>query len=142
MSKCFVRKENTMQYAVKELMFLVEKYNLKFTEQTFESTPFGNWVTKTYSFYNDSGCFTISELLQRDEIDFYFSDVFSTAYPDLKKRQLNVWDNNAILEKHQRWIFGLKNPFFWYSKKKYMKALAEIIQAKISNNKEFFSINV
>ena len=50
MSKCFVRKENTMQYAVKELMFLVEKYNLKFTEQTFESTPFGNWVTKTYSF--------------------------------------------------------------------------------------------
>ena len=35
-----------------------------------------------------------------------------------------------------------KNPFFWYSKKKYMKALAEIIQAKISNNKEFFGINV
>ena len=77
-----------MQYAVKELMFLVEKYNLKFTEQTFKSTPFGNWVTKTYSFYNDSGCFTISELLQRDEIDFYFSDVFSTAYPDLKQRHI------------------------------------------------------
>ena len=55
-------------------------------------------------------------------LKLYFSDVFSTAYPDLKKRQLNVWDNSAILEKHQRWIFGLKNPFFWYSKKKYMKA--------------------
>mgnify|MGYP006363204129 CR=1 FL=1 len=46
-----------MQYAVKELMFLVEIYNLKFTEQTFESTPFGNWVTKTYSFYNDKNIY-------------------------------------------------------------------------------------
>ena len=131
-----------MQYAVKELMFLVEKYNLKFTEQTFESTPFGNWVTKTYSFYNDSGCFTISELLQRDEIDFYFSDVFSTDYLVLKQRQLNVWDNDEILKKHQKLIFGLKNPFFWCSKKKYMKALAEIIKEKISERKEFFGVKI
>ena len=131
-----------MQNAVKELMFLVEKYNLKFAEQTFKSTPFGNWITKTYSFYNDSGCFTISELLQRDEIDFYFSDNFSTVCPALKQKQLYVWDNNKILQKHQKWIFGLKNPFFWYSKKKYMKALAEIIEVKISENKEFFGIKI
>ncbi len=131
-----------MQYAVKELMFLVEKYNLKFTEQIFKSTPFGNWITKTYSFYNDSGCFTIFELLQRDEIDFYFSDVFSTDYLVLKQRKLNVWDNNEILKKHQKWIFGLKNPFFWYSKKKYMKALAETIKEKISENKEFFGVKI
>ena len=131
-----------MQYAVKELMFLVEKYNLKFAEQTFGNTPFGNWVTKTYSFYNDSGCFTISELLQRDEIVFYFSDAFSTDYLVLKQRELNVWDNNEILRKHQKWIFGLKNPFFWNSKKKYMKALAEVIKEKIGKNKEFFGIKV
>ena len=131
-----------MQYAVKELMFLVEKYNLIFREQEFKSTPFGDWVTRTYSFYNDSGCFTISELLQRDEIDFYFSDVFSTDYPVLKQRHLNVWDNDEILQKHQKWIFGLKNPFFWYNKKKYMKALAEIIKEKISKSKEFFGIKI
>ena len=131
-----------MQYAVKELMFLVEKYGLRFTEQIFEGTPFGNWVTKTYSFYNDSGCFTITELLQRDEIDFYFSDAFSTDYPALRQRRLNVWDDNEILKKHQKWIFGLKNPFFWRNKKKYMKALAEIINTKIGENKEFFGIKI
>ena len=81
-------------------------------------------------------------MLQRDDIDFYFSDDFSTSYPALKQRQLNVWDNNEILQKHQKWIFGFKNPFFWYSKKKYMKALAEIIEVKISKNKEFFGIKI
>ena len=131
-----------MHCAIKELMFLVEKYNLKFADQTFNSTPFGNWVTKTYSFYNDSGCFTISELLQRDEIDFYFSDIFSNDYRVLKQVQLNVWENDEILRKHQKWIFGLKNPFFWYSKKKYMKALAETIKKKISENNEFWGIKI
>lgn len=85
-----------MRYAGKKLMFLVEKYNLKYTEQTFESTPFDNWATKTYSFYNDSGCFTISELLQRDDVYFYFSNTFSTNYSDLKQKQLNVWDNSEV----------------------------------------------
>ena len=32
--KVLWQKENTMQYAVNELMFLVEKYNLSFAEQT------------------------------------------------------------------------------------------------------------
>ena len=60
----------------------------------------------------------------------------------MKQRQLNVWDNNEILKKHQKWIFGLKNPFFWYSKKKYMKALAETIKKKISENNEFWGIKI
>ncbi len=120
------------------LMFLVDKYHLKFTAQDFPSCPFGNYTTKTYSFYNDTGCFTISYLLQKNELDFYFSNTFSSKYASLCKKLLNVWvEEPEIWRKHRN-----KHPFFWWNKKKILSALAEVIREKIHKNNEFFGVVV
>ena len=88
-------------------MFLVEEYNLKYSEQTFNNQPFGNYTTKTYSFYNDSGCFTVRHMIQKDELDFYFSSKFSSECEKLQEKLINIWiDEPEIWNKHQKWIFG------------------------------------
>lgn len=122
-------------------MFLVEEYNLKYSEQTFNNQPFGNYTTKTYSFYNDSGCFTVNYLLQRDELDFYFSSKFSNERSKLQEKLVNIWvDEPEIWNKHQKWIFSIKDPFFWWKKEKVINALAETIKTKIDKNNEFFGV--
>ena len=64
---------------------------------------------------------------------------FSINLQNSKKLFINL---KFSTKKHQKLIFGLKNPFFWCSKKKYMKALAEIIKGKISESKEFFGVKI
>ena len=125
-----------MEENIKMLMFLVDEYNLKYSVQTFNNYPFGNYKTKTFSFYNDSGCFTIRYLLQKDELDFYFSSRFSNECKELQERLINIWiDEPEIWKKHQKWIVSLKDPLFWLKKKKVIKALAETIKTKIDKNK-------
>ena len=132
-----------MEENIKMLMFLVDEYNLKYSVQTFNNYPFGNYTTKTFSFYNDSGCFTIRYLSQKDELDFYFSSRFSNECKELQERLVNIWiDEPEIWNKHQKWIFSLKDPLFWWKKKKVIKALAETIKTKIDKNKEFFGVKV
>lgn len=132
-----------MDDCVNLLMFLVDDYNLSFSAQTFENTPFGNWTTKTYSFYNDTGCFTISYLPNREEWEFYFSHAFSRDCAKLQKEILNVWiDEPEIWHRHQRWIFGLKDPFFWWKKKKVFRALSETIRKKIQMDNAFWGVKV
>lgn len=132
-----------MEENIKMLMFLVEEFNLKYSAQTFNNCPFGNYTTKTYSFYNDSGCFTVNYLISRDELDFYFSSRFSNEYKELHERLVNIWiDEPEIWNKHQKWIFSINDPFFWWKKKKVIKALAETIKTKIDKNREFFGIKV
>ena len=124
-------------------MFLVDEYQLNFSAQIFNGCPFGNWTTETYSFYNETGCFTINYLLGRNEIDFYFSSAFSEDYEKLHEKLLNVWNAEPqIWEKHQKGMFGLKDPFFWWKKKKIIEALAETIRYKIDRTKTFFGVSV
>ena len=132
-----------MEDYVKLLMFLVDEYHLKFSAQTFNKCPFGAWTTKAYSFYNNTGCFTIAYLLGREDLDFYFSSAFSNDYNKLCEELLNVWiDEPQIWNKHQKWIFGIKDPFFWWKKKKIFNALAETIKEKINRTGEFYGIKI
>lgn len=132
-----------MEQIIKMLMFLVEEYNLKYSKQTFNNYPFGNYTTKTYSFYNDSGCFTIKYLLQKDELDFYFSSKFSNECKKLQENLVNIWiDEPEIWNKHKKLIFLIKDPFFWWKKTKVIKALAETIKTKIVKNNEFFGVKI
>ena len=132
-----------MEEIIKLLMFLVDEYNLKYSQQTFNHYPFGDYTTKTYSFYNESGCFTINYLLQKDELDFYFSTEFSTECKKLQGKLVNIWiDEPEIWNKNQKWIFSIKDPFFWWKKKKIIKTLAEVIKIKIHKNNEFFGIKI
>lgn len=132
-----------MEENIKMLMFLVEEYNLKYSEQTFINYPFGNYTTKTYSFYNESGCFTIKYLTQRNELDFYFSKIYSNDCKELQEKLINIWiDEPEIWNNNQKWIFSIKDPFFWWKKKKVIKALAETIREKIRKTSEFFGVKV
>ena len=130
-----------MKLDVACLMFLVKDYNLNFSSQTFNNCPHGNWITKTYSFYNNTGCFTINYLVGRDELDFYFSTKFSNNYCELHEKLLNVWiDEPEIWNKHQKWLYVFKDPFFWWNKRKIIRALADVIRKKIEVSNEFFGV--
>ena len=84
-------RRSAMEESIKMLMFLVDEYNLKYSVQTFNNYPFGNYTTKTFSFYNDSGCFTIRYLSQKDELDFYFSSRLLTEVIGKGKRKFFPW---------------------------------------------------
>lgn len=130
-----------MKLDVACLMFLVNDYNLNFSSQTFNNCPYGNWITKTYSFYNNTGCFTINYLVGRDELDFYFSTKFSNNYCELHEKLLNVWiDEPEIWNKHQKWLYVFKDQFFWWNKRKIIRALADVIRKKIEVSNEFFGV--
>lgn len=132
-----------MDQYIKHLMFLVDEYHLKYKKQTFVGKPCGSYITRTYSFYNDTGCFTIHHLAMRDDLDFYFSSNFSNNYDDLREKLVNIWiDEPEVWNRHQKWILGLKDPFFWWKEEKVIKALAETIMVKIRKNNEFFGVQI
>ena len=132
-----------MDEKVKALMFLVDEYGMEFSKQTIKGYPLIDCVTLTYSFYNKSGCFTISYLAARDELEFYYSHRFSYVPEELFEKPINIWiDDPKIWNRHEKLIFGIKDPFFWLKKKKIIDALAEVIRKKISANGEFFDIKI
>lgn len=132
-----------MELDVLCLMFLVEEYGHLFSQQMFSHCPYGNYTTKTYSFYHRTGYFTIRYLVERDDLDFYDLSVVSDQYLQLHEKLLNVWvDENEILKKHQRWLWVFRDPFFWWKKAKVLSALAEVIKRKIEKTGELYGIRV
>ena len=132
-----------MDEEVKVLMFLVDEYGMQFSKQTIKNYPRIDYTTQTYSFYNKSGCFTISYLAARDELEFYYSRRFSCAPEELFEKPINIWiDDPEIWDRHKKWLFGIQDPFFWWKKRKVIDALAEVIRKKISANGKFFDIKI
>ena len=70
--------------------FLIEDYNLKYKYQEFRNCYNGNWIIETYSYYNDTGCFTIHHLMQRGEIDCYYSPTISEIREELTIKRLDI----------------------------------------------------
>ena len=122
--------------------FLVEDYGLNYRQQDYSNCYGGNWLVRTYSFYNDSGCFTIHTVPQRGELDFYYSHIFSTKREELCERLIDICSiEPQIWERHMN--FGvIKNPFFWWSSNRVLNALAEVLRIHISAHKEFFGVRV
>lgn len=124
------------------LDFLCKDYGLKYTFQKFEKYPFGNWCVDMYSFYNESGCFSVYNLTQRDEVAFYFSRKFSDNIDELKEKSISIESvEKDIWEKHRKTGF-LKIPFFWGSNMQVFRALAEVIKTQIEKYGSFFEISV
>lgn len=123
--------------------FLVTDYGLTYRFQEFRNCYSGNWIVQTYSFYNDSGCFTIHYLPQRDELSYFYSTRFSTVREVLCEKEIGeniiysmepkVWNKYSKV-----WLF--KRPFFWYSSNKILRTFAEALKVYLSNNKSFFDI--
>ena len=51
--------------------FLVKEYKLEYAKKHFDNCYEGNWAVITYSYFNESGCFTIYTLPERGELDFF-----------------------------------------------------------------------
>ena len=50
-----------MEENIKMLMFLVDEYNLKYSVQTFNNYPFGNYTTKTFTDITDASTNTTAK---------------------------------------------------------------------------------
>ena len=121
--------------------FLVKDYNLSYRYQKFLNCYGGNWTVQTFSFYNDSGCFTIHNEIQRG-MDFWYATRFSTERKELCEKELDVsLIEPQIWEKHAR-IGPFKNPFFWWSNNRVLSTLAVALKLHIAKNNEFFGIQL
>ena len=121
--------------------FLMKDYGLIYKYQEFHNCYGGNWIVHTHSFYNDSGCFTIYNEIQRG-IDFCYASKFSTKCEDLCERGINVsLIEPQIWKKRERfWI--IKNPFFWCSETKVLTTLAEVLKEHLCKGNYLFGIQV
>lgn len=127
-------------FEIKKLEFLVKDYGLNYKQQCYTKCYSGNWIVQTYSFFNESGCFTIHHLLQRDEIDFYYAKSFSNIRRELCEREINVYSfEKDIWERYQKKTFFKKEYFVW-SRKKLFQTLVEVIKAQIIKYNQFFEL--
>lgn len=125
-----------------EFISLANKYNLSYRYQDFKNCFGGNWWVYTHSLYNDSGCFTIYCLPQRGEVEFYFSEKFSTDRKELCEKPINAYQvEKEIWSKNEKiWFF--KNPFFYWNSERIVKTLIEVINISIEKNNEFFVVKI
>jgi hypothetical protein len=126
---------------ISQLQFLIDDYDLSYKYQKFENCYGGDWIVETHSFYNDTGCFTIYNEVQRG-IDFCYSSHFSTERSELCERGIDVTTiEPQIWDKHRKiWIF--KRPFFWCSDSKVLHALAEVLKTHLEKGNDLFGISV
>lgn len=120
-----------------ELDFLIEEYGMKYQFQSFEKTVGGGFwgPCEAYSYYNDYGCFTIYNIVQRGDLDFYYSPKFSCNQNELLQDEVNlnlgceeIWLNMP----HK--IFGQRKIFY--------KTLAKAIKFQIHKYGAFYGIKV
>ena len=68
--------------------FLIREYNLQFKFQTFDMYYIFYGPMDTYSFYNEFGCFTLHNAVQRGEWGLYKSEKFSEDQYKLMAREI------------------------------------------------------
>lgn len=131
------------------LDFLCEDYEFHYRFAQFENYLNQHLPIMTYSYYNENGCFTITEFEPRHEVTYLHLDTvdsvkeyFSWNYSKKLQREVNIFDIEPDIWNRRGKICGIPNLFFWGSDKKILKALAEVIQVQIEKNGAFFEIKV
>lgn len=121
----------------KQFEFLVKDYNLKYSFHRFENFPFGNWSVDMHSYYNDNGCFSIYNIAQRGEIDYYYAKKYSSLIKELMERRIDVEAMGKEI-----WEKLRKKFLFKYRHKLFNKTLAEVIKTQIEQHGEFYGIKI
>lgn len=119
----------------KQFDFLVKDYDLKYSYQKFTNCYQGNWVVYTYSFYNESGCFTIYNLGQRGEWEYFYTEKFCNSMEQLLGTRIHIYSTEKEL-----WDKVTKS--FFYSMRTELKTLATVIKSQIEKTGQFFGIKV
>ena len=117
--------------------FLVYEYKLKYAKQQFNNCYNGTWTVITYSFYNESGCFTIYTLPERGDLDFYHSKKYSDELGKLCSSRVNVESIGTEI-----WQKAKKKIFFEYRHKLFLRTLAEVIRYNVQLNGSFCGVKV
>ncbi len=120
--------------------FLIKDYNLLYKSQIFYHC-YGSWTVVTHSFYNDSGCFTIYDEVQRG-ISYCCSSQFSTELKKLSERPINVCTIEPDIWEKERKIWIFERPFFLWSQKRELNVLSKVLKIHLSKNNNFFGIQV
>lgn len=116
--------------------FLVKDYGLKFDFRESDLIH-GRGHVYDYSWYNETGAFTIQYFLEKEELSFYSGKQF------FKEKAIRVYDvEKAIWDKHRKWFLCFNYPFFWDNPDRILPALAEVIKAQIDENDEFFGVKI
>lgn len=115
--------------------FLEKDYGLKHSYQSFKNCFNGYWWVYTHSYYNENGCFTIHNLPQRGEIDFYFSKKFSNIREELCEVSIDIQKVGCEI-----WIRN--KPLFGYRQSSMLKTLSEVIKSEIKESGQFFGVKV
>jgi len=109
----------------KHLGFLETDYGLKFEFQTFEDYKGFCGPIDAYSFYNDFGCFTMHNIVQKGEWGWFVSKKFSQNQYELLDTEI---DQRNYIDKRY-WLYS-----------SVLKKLAEIIKNQIELSGSFFGI--
>ena len=121
----------------KTFRFLVDDYHLNDSHQLFYQCYGGSWVVSTHSYYNETGCFTIHLLHQRDEIDFYYSKKIGHTREILCEQKINV---QSICP--EIWDEAKKRFLFAYRPQLYLTTLAKAIKRQIEETNSFFGVSI
>ena len=107
--------------------FLIREYNLQFKFQTFGMYHNFYGPMDTYSFYNEFGCFTLHNAVQRGEWGLYKSEKFSEDQYKLMARE----------------IYDCDYPTKWHwTTTGWLKDLAQAIKEGIDKEGTLFGIRV
>ena len=120
--------------------FLVDEYDMKNAYQTLELD--GGWVYSQHCFYNETGCFTVSTLPNRGELDFYHASKFSHNPKELQEQWVDVFSiKSAVWSKYKK-IGFFPIPFPLIRKKRLLEATVEVIKDQIERENTFLDIVV
>lgn len=134
---------------VKEsLGFLFQKHGMLYDYRE-KQNYMGYCDLRCFTYYNNDGCFTITDLTQSDDVDFVrlgdirlLDSYISSSYSQKQKNIVRIFEYEPeIWARHKKKGF-LKIPFFWGSNKQVLRALSEVIDHQIQSTGQFFGIKV
>ncbi len=112
---------------LKYLGFLTNDYGMNFAFQTFNEYEGFMGPIDTYSFYNNFGCFTLHNVVQKGEWGWFISRKISSNQYELLEKEILQTDYI-----HKRyWMFS-----------SVLKRLASIINEQIKKTSSFFGIRI
>lgn len=110
---------------LKYLGFLVDQYNMTYSFQTFPEYYGFYGPIDYYSFYNTHGCFTLQNIVQRDEWGWYIAKKFSNNQYLLLEKSIN--QTNYITKT----VFTARGM---------LRKLSALLKEEALNNKTIFNI--
>ena len=112
--------------------FLIREYNLQFKFQTFDKYLYFCGPIDTYSFYNDFGCFTLHNVVQKGEWTMYKSAKFTEDQYKLMAQRIYEIDY-SYMRNIKKWCWTTTG---------WLKLLAQAIKEEIDKKGTMLGIRV